>query len=554
MYNSLVFLALFLVLLVFGYLSLLRLAAKQQFGTTSVSKMFNRENGLWLIDHSALNLTFILLPAISVLLFWGWSMAFLWLFIQHFLLESLFNLQGARSNFSFFENNQQIKNLPKLHRQCLDGLIQAYLILLSAACLYLLTYLVDRQSGLLLALIALYASFHAFNSQKQLGFRILLAIATLSFGVLLSHKIGLSFFGNWQPIPQLPWLDFNNKTIMASLLLVLTLTQLKNRQLHQQLTRVCGVLLLFLLLSLLVVLLANPQTIDAPIHNLSGESSPPSFVLFFLLLSIPAASFVMNAFVKKDTENEGNASKNTNHLALHRYFRQQSLSIFSLLLLVTIFVSLLTAAGIGAWQTHYQDWPESTPLLGHLQLTLNNLMATLSVSAPSPSNNGATIVASLFYFLVCALGLNTLMTTAKKINLHKPQKSNLSYALIVLITFYLLAEQVSFNHWLIFGALCWLLFVWLFLQHNIQNLKQNNNIQNKMIAAISLALTVIGCLQKLGFAYQLWQQTQLLMLIIIVTLLALTLVLLLRPCRQIISLIRIPSENDKLINSLSDKH
>lgn len=552
MYNSLLFLALFLTLLVFGYLSLLRLTVKQQFGAINYRQHFNISNGWWLVDNLALNLTFVLLPVLSVLLFWGWSMAFLWLFIQHFLLESLFNLQvtkqAGKENIqlsnALLNNRSQTTDVPKFHRQCLHILVVAFLIILSSACLYFLTYLVDRQSGLLLALIALYASFHAFNIQQTLVFRALLAIATLCFGVLLSDKIGLSFFGNWQPISQLQWLDFNNRTIMACLLLALALTQISNKQLQRQFARACGLILFLVLLGLLLILLLNPQTIDAPIHNLSSELTPPSFILFFLFLAIPAGSLVINALTA-DTNNH--AVENAEITAEQQYFRQQSLSLFNLLLLVVIFVSLLTAAGIGAWQTHYQNWPELTQLIPHLQLTLDNLMETLSISG------GASIVTSLFYFLVCVLGINTLMITTRQLSTVSSQTNNFSYALVILCTFYLLANNVLFDHWLVFGAVCWVLFIWLLLQHTIANLKQTNSLQNKVIATMSIALGLFGCLQKVGFTYQLWQETKLLLLAVMVTLLITSIILLLRPCRQIIKLIRIPSDSGKLFNSMSEE-
>jgi len=73
--------------LIFGYLSVLRIIYKQHFSALGSRQMFAELNvktlGLGL-GQSAL---FISLPATSLLLFWGWGAALLWLVVFHLLVD-----------------------------------------------------------------------------------------------------------------------------------------------------------------------------------------------------------------------------------------------------------------------------------------------------------------------------------------------------------------------------------------------------------------------------------------------------------------------------------
>ena len=80
----------------FGYVSVLRIITQQYFPHSSYSialkSLFSDTRLLANVGSSAL---FVSLPATSLLLFWGWAPALLWLLIAHLLIDSLAHLQVA---------------------------------------------------------------------------------------------------------------------------------------------------------------------------------------------------------------------------------------------------------------------------------------------------------------------------------------------------------------------------------------------------------------------------------------------------------------------------
>ena len=95
MLNSLTVFFAFFAFLIFGYLTLIRLACKQAFGNIpgflkALMQSFMDRNLLQNLGSSAF---FVSLPAVALLLFWGWGPALIWLAVFHFFIESLSQLR-----------------------------------------------------------------------------------------------------------------------------------------------------------------------------------------------------------------------------------------------------------------------------------------------------------------------------------------------------------------------------------------------------------------------------------------------------------------------------
>ncbi|HAU69358.1 MAG TPA: hypothetical protein DCW52_13290, partial [Gammaproteobacteria bacterium] len=94
--NSTIILGAFALFLVFGYLSVLRSIARLYFPSSSIKtaylSAFRDSRVLANFGSSAL---FISIPATSLLLFWGWVPALIWMLIAHLLLDSILHLQVA---------------------------------------------------------------------------------------------------------------------------------------------------------------------------------------------------------------------------------------------------------------------------------------------------------------------------------------------------------------------------------------------------------------------------------------------------------------------------
>ena len=87
--STTVFLA-FLGFMAFGYLSLIRLLAKQhlEYRAGCFPAMIKGSFGRQLVTNLGSSAFFISLPATALLLFWGWAPALIWLVVFHFFVES----------------------------------------------------------------------------------------------------------------------------------------------------------------------------------------------------------------------------------------------------------------------------------------------------------------------------------------------------------------------------------------------------------------------------------------------------------------------------------
>jgi len=237
MTNSLLVLLAFIAFLAFGYLSLVQIMLKD----TSLKK-----SGLMALitgfkHHSLANLGssafFVSLPATSLLLFWGWGPALLWLVIFHLLAETIVQIEYSDSRNQNTIADHLLRANNRFDAAVEQGLIQAFFLLLMSAVTALLAGLIDTQSGLLFALLFLLPARSLLrNSSTALStpLKVIGCALLVALGITFSDKLGFSIYGNWAPLGEsLSWLRFNNPTVIAAVLIIATF-QLDNNN-HQQL-------------------------------------------------------------------------------------------------------------------------------------------------------------------------------------------------------------------------------------------------------------------------------------------------------------------------------
>ena len=127
--NSLTVFLFALALIVFGYLSLVRLVYRQEFKPKPLKQTLRSLTHLQMLSNLGSSAFFLSLPATSLLLFWGWGPALMWLVIFHLIIESL-----AHLHFSMRNNKQGVADylLRSEHNQLGNleqGLIQTFFLL-----------------------------------------------------------------------------------------------------------------------------------------------------------------------------------------------------------------------------------------------------------------------------------------------------------------------------------------------------------------------------------------------------------------------------------------
>jgi len=105
MHSSLIAFLAALGFIAFGYVSMLRLLSKQSFGAVGLKSVFNGIKSNQALSNLGSSAFFVSLPATSLLLFWGWGPALIWLVIFHLFIESICHLQYSSQDSN---NNKSI--------------------------------------------------------------------------------------------------------------------------------------------------------------------------------------------------------------------------------------------------------------------------------------------------------------------------------------------------------------------------------------------------------------------------------------------------------------
>jgi len=470
MINSLTVFLAFLAFLAFGYFSLLRTLYGQLFASPfkELTRGLSNTEGLKHIGSSAF---FVSLPATSLLLFWGWGPALLWLVVFHLLVDSLVNLQVTAVEHESTLSEYLVNTDSAIASLLLRGLLQIYLVLLLSVVLTMLAQLIDKESGLLFALIGLIPAYQLLrNNNRSIPnwFKRSGAFLMLAMGFVVANQLGFAMYGDWAPLGDtLNWFRFNNSTVLALILLVGGFALANNEEFSADVAKLAGVIVIAAIIILAVKLIWLRPLLDAPLNSISESTENlPFFISFclFLFAGLITLFFrVFNSTAPTDVELTPAAD----------FGRVQAESILQLLLALLIVLCLASALGIGAWKTHYLNWDDQGDFFTHLSLTIRSLLHLIHSGATAGNFMHTALMAGL-----CIAGLNFLrvcikaLSLAHEVKLHRIGESQTFLQVVVqsrliqafaafLISCYLLAHGISLDLWFLIGIISWVIVVQL---------------------------------------------------------------------------------------------
>ncbi|MEM7360803.1 MAG: hypothetical protein AAF431_17065 [Pseudomonadota bacterium] len=471
MLNSLTVFLAFLAFLAFGYLSLIRILYRHLFSTgyQELRRGISSSQGLKHIGSSAF---FVSLPATSLLLFWGWGPALLWLIVFHLLADSLVNLQVTAVEHQSALSEYLVGSDQPAVSFIMRALLQVFLVLLLAIVLTMLAKLIDKESGLLFALVGLIPAYRILRSGHSAVPRVLnqfAALAMLILGFVFANELGFAIYGDWAFAGEyLDWLRFNNSTVLAAILLVGGFTLADNKAFSDDVARLAGAVIIITIITLTVKLVWLQPGLDAPLNSTQVSAEElPSFLSFclFLFAGLSTLFFrVFNSTASSDTEEPSAAAD---------FGRVQAESLLQLFLAVLLVLSLASALGIGAWKTHYLNWVEQPGFAGHLNLAIDSLLYLIH-SGATAGNFAHTVIMAGF----CIAGLNFLRVCIKALSLAEEEtvqrvgegegflrvlvRSKLLQAITAfVISCYFIDNGIALNAWYLVGIISWLVVMQL---------------------------------------------------------------------------------------------
>ena len=518
MLNSLTVFLAFLGFLAFGYISLLRTLYGQLFGAPYKELVvgLNSSHGLKHIGSSAF---FVSLPATSLLLFWGWGPALIWLVIFHLMADSLVNLQVTAVDHQAALSEYLVGLDSSLASLAMRGLLQLYLLLLMAVVLTMLAQLIDKESGLLFALVSLIPAHHLLrNGHKSIPsfLKIAGAFCLLIIGLVIANQLGLAMYGDWAPlssiskfnVPQLDWFRLNNTTVVAALLLSGAFILARDEKFSDDVSKLAGVVVIGTIAILVVKLIWLRPLLDAPINvgnQVQGEQKLPNLLAFclFLFAGLTTLFFrVFNSTAPTDDELSPAAD----------FGRLQIESLLQLILGLLLILCLASALGIGSWKTHFLNWDQNADFISHLKLAISSLLNLIHSGATVGNFMHTAIMAGF-----CIAGLNFLRVCIKALSLADEERTYrigkpdsflgvlIQSKLIQAFLAYLLctdyiANGVSLNSWLLIGIIAWIIVVQLVTAMTVTMKKVS--FARTIYGAQSLILITLGSIQTLFISTQ----------------------------------------------------
>ena len=542
MNNSLLTLCAFGGFLLFGYFSVVRIGLKHLSNGKATLRILR-----WGVDRSLLaslgsSAFFVSLPATSLLLFWGWGPALLWLLVFHLLVESPLQLYYSSSQRSIADLLLRASN--RFDQALEQGLIQSFLLLLMSVVTALLAKLVDTQSGLLFALLFLVPARKMLRNTSlawHQSIKLIACAGLITFGVALSNKLGISIYGDWAPFGDMfggaiAWLRFNNSTVIAAVLVVAIFTLDSNEGFKQDISRFAGAVIVLLTLAITVRLVMRDPVLDAPI-NISDASELPFFISICLLLFASLVAMLLRALNNDIDSGAKHASQRFAHI--------QSDSLISLLFALILVIALASAVGIGAWNTHYSNWSDTQSLLAHLNLGVASLVNLLHGGGQSNSLLNTILLASL-----CLTGFSVMLMCATQLSLEDTERERFysvlirtktpQAVLVFVLSAYFIDRDIRIDVWLLIGVLAWVLVSHLVIAIALELNKKTQG--EPMFSVFAMSLVALGLLQATWLAIywaldELWVNTALVSLIVVIALRLWT-----RPLLTLIQAIRRPSK------------
>jgi len=508
MLNSLMVFLAFLGFLAFGYLSIVRLLTKQSFAKSSLKHYGQGLRSTNLLQNLGSSAFFLSLPATSLLLFWGWGPALLWLVIFHLFVESMCHLQysAQQSDHTIADHLLRSKN-PAL-ATVEQGLIQAFFLLSMAVVTALLATLVDRQSGLLFAILFLLPARKLLrypSSAFPLVLRVIGGFGLLALGLAFSDQLGFSIYGDWAPFGEtLGWLRFNNPTVIAAVLVVAVFQLEKDAGFKNDLSTFAGLIIVLLLAAMVVKLVWLQPVLDAPLNSAQlSLDSLPSFASLSLFLFAGFAALLIRLLI--DEENQDLAK------GAAQFSRLQSGGFIHLIFMLVLGVSLAAALGIGSWKTHYIEWSNELNLLDHLNLAITSALHLVDTRGDSGSVVHTVLLAAL-----CFTGFSFMLMCADQLSLEESERESmvsviieskiLQAILIFVSSTYFISHGISLNMWFLIGILGWILVTHLMMGMTLE--MTNPSARRTVFSAITLGLLAVGAFQTsmLGLGWALGSQ------------------------------------------------
>jgi hypothetical protein len=533
MLNSLTIFLAFIIFLLFGYASLLRLLTKREFGSLSARALFSGIRDARVLSSLGSSAFFVSMPATSLLLFWGWGPALLWLVVFHLLVESLFQLQYTTTEQDYSLAELLVRTGEPRTALLESLLVQSFFILLMSSVVALLATLIDKQSGLLFALIALFPAqqlFRGANISVPLPIKSLSAAAVISIGVLFAHKLGFGIYGDWQILGgalggSMDWLRINNQTFMAGVLVTVSFLLAEKTAFQKDVATLAGGFIVLLIAVMTIRLVWLRPLMDAPLNAVqSGTSEIPMFI-YLCLFSFAGLGALLIRLLNDETNYD---DANTSAACFGRLQIESFVQLIFIMMLVLV---LATALGIGSWKTHYLEWSGSASFIDHLNLAISSTLQLVHGSL----KNG-TFAHTMIMVGMCIAGVSFLMMCVSRFKItrhHKGEDSSLSDVLmsnkvpqsivIFLLSCYLVDRGVDVSVWLLVGALSWSLVVHLML--GITRDMQEASLARSVYGAVCIALIVLGVFQVTWLALHWLSQGQYFLMITAILILVIGLIL-----------------------------
>lgn len=481
----------------FGYLSILRLLSKHSFGKTDVKTLFSGLSSSQALSNLGSSAFFVSLPATSLLLFWGWGPALVWLVIFHLFIESICHLQyssqGAGTNHRIADYLLRADNSKLAIVE--QSLIQAFFLLSMGVVTALLATLIDRQSGLLFALLFLLPARTLLrhpSSALPLAIKIIGSALLLTVGIAFSDRLGFSIYGDWAPLgDSLAWLRFNNPTVIAAVLTVSVFHLEKNTGFKKDLSSFAGSIIVLLTAAMMLQLFLSQPSIDAPLNDAgaSNDGLPPFMSLSFIIFTGFTALLIR---LLNEEDNFADAGP-------QQFARLQGGGLIHLSFMLLLSLSLASALGIGAWKTHYASWGEPFNLLDHLNLAISSTLHLIGTQTES-----GTVMHTILLAALCFAGFSFMLNCAVQLNVEESEKESV-YALVIeskilqavlifLFSCYFISNGISLDTWLLIGILGWILATHLLTG---MTLAADAGLTRSVMSMVSGILILVGTCQVL---------------------------------------------------------
>lgn len=501
--NSLIIFFAFLAFLAFGYLSLLRMLTKRAFGSLSFESLLAGIRDTRVLSSLGSSAFFVSLPATSLLLFWGWGPALLWLIAFHLLVESLFQLQYTTTEQDYTLAELLVKTGEPRTALLESALVQSFFILMMATVVALISTLIDKQSGLLFALIALFPAQQLLrdsNNSVPFSMKLFSGAMVISIGILFAHKLGFGIYGDWAPLEGLlgdsmSWLRINNVTLIAAILIIVSFLLAEKTQFQEDVATLAGGFIVLLIVLMVIRLIWLRPFIDAPLNaTQTGTNDLPSFasLCFFSFAGLGALLIRL----LNDETNYDDA--NTNVACFGRLQVESFVQLIFLMLLVLV---LATALGIGAWNTHYTQWSSDISFIDHM-----NLAITSTLQLVHGSLKNGTFAHTMIMVGLSVAGISFLMMCVSRFKITRHDKgeddslldvvlsNKVPQAIIIFIlSCYFIQNGITIAVWLLIGMLSWALIVHLML--SITKDMQQANSSRLIYGGVCLALFTVGAFQ-----------------------------------------------------------